>query len=271
MPSKLSKQDWDDLSERYNNPAFIPNDPISFPHRYLQSPDWRDAEMVAFLAALFSYGRREKILETLTQLFQPFGEQPVSSLLQASPKDLKKQFNGFYYRFNTETDLLFLLQRLSEVYQTYGSLKALWTDVYTNTQCLKTSIHEFRQVILEGGTIASPSTYGLKFLLADPLQNSAAKRFNMFLRWMIRHDSVDLGLWKDITPPSELIIPLDTHVATMAREFKITRRKSNDWKTAEEITQYFRRFCPEDPAKYDFALFGLGISKSQRPIPVSKT
>lgn len=261
MPTLL-KPNWDALAEQFNAADFIPHDPISLPHRFLTSPDWRDAECVAFIAALFSYGRRDKILETLHRMITPLEKSPVSALLERSPRELTSQTRGFYYRFNVQSDLVFLLCRLGEVYRSQGSLKALWQESYGETADLKTAISQFRQAFLYGGHIQPAETYGLKFLFADPLQGSAAKRFNMFLRWVVRHDAVDLGLWADIMQPSALIFPLDTHVAAMARKYGITHRQSNDWKTAEEITAYFRRRCPTDPVRYDFALFGLGLEQS---------
>jgi uncharacterized protein (TIGR02757 family) len=259
MSSTLKTPDWDALAKQYATPDFITRDPISFPHAYRHLDDWRHAECIAFLSALFSYGRREKILETLNQLFSPMEERPIDWLLKTSTPQIRRQFKGFYYRFNTEEDFVFLLLRLKQVYQEYDSLKSLWSKVQEEHGELRHAIHGFRERFLYEGELSPPETYGMKFLFADPLQNSAAKRFNMFLRWMSRCDQVDLGLWKEVVSPANLIIPLDTHVAAMARKYRITRRKSNDWKTAEEITHYFRKRCPSDPARYDFALFGLGI------------
>jgi uncharacterized protein (TIGR02757 family) len=261
MATKHQKPDWEALVEQYAKPSFIARDPISFPHAYHHHSDWRNAECAAFLAALFSYGRREKILETLNGILTPLGSDPVGTLTRLSSKQLKQQVKGFYYRFNTADDLQFLLGRLQEIYADGGSLKDLWGLAHSETGDLKQRIHGFRQAFLHEGEIKPLDSYGMKFLMADPLQNSAAKRFNMFLRWMVRKDAVDLGLWQDVMSPAELMIPLDTHVATMARRFRITERKSNDWRTVEEITQYFRKRCPSDPVRYDFALFGLGISE----------
>lgn len=259
MAARKPMPDWEGLVERYACPAFIPNDPVSFPHLYQASPDPRNMECAAFLAALFSYGRREKILETLCNVLTPLGDSPVEALCTLSPQALLKQTRGFYYRFNTAADLGFLLARLQEIYREDGSLKHLWGEIHAETGDIRLSIHRFREAFLHGGSTNAPDTYGMKFLMADPMQNSAAKRFNMFLRWMVRRDAVDLGLWQDVTDPSELMFPLDTHVAAMARRYRITARKSNDWRTVEEITRYFRKRCPSDPVRYDFALFGLGL------------
>lgn len=258
---KLANPDWDSLVEAFNTSDFIPNDPISIPHRYRHSTDSRDVECTAFIAALFSYGRRDKILETLDKILSPLGDAPAEYLASTTPQSLAVKTKGFYYRFNGHKDLVFLLTRLGEIYRTEDSLKSLWQRAYQPEENLQLAIHRFRQVFLHEGTASPPSSYGMKFLFADPMQNSAAKRFNMFLRWMVRQDAVDLGLWSDIMPAAALRFPLDTHVAAMARKYDITQRLSNDWKTVEEITHYFRKHCPTDPVKYDFALFGLGLSE----------
>lgn len=259
MPRK-HQPDWDNLVARYAQPEFIALDPISFPHRYRLHPDWRNVECAAFLAALLSYGRREAILKTLAQVFDRLGESPVAVLLAMSPQAIQKQFAGFYYRFNTAQDICFVLTRLAEIYQNGGSLKNVWERVCKQEDTMQGRIHGFRKAFLTQGRVLPPNTYGMTFLFADPMQHSAAKRFNMFLRWMIRCDAVDLGLWQDVTDPCELMMPLDTHVAATVRKYQITKRKSNDWKTVEEITAYFRQLCPADPVRYDFALFGLGIA-----------
>lgn len=261
--TKARKLDWDEWVAGFNSPAFIAQDPISIAHRYKDHPDWRNCECAAFLAALFSYGRRDKILGTLSQIVDQFGAEPVTYLTESTAKQRKKAFKSFYYRFNRADDLIFLLDRLAEIYREgpgTGHLKSLWQASGQESADLKEQIHRFRHRFLWEGRTFAPDTYGIKFLFADPAQNSAAKRFNMFLRWMVRHDEVDLGLWADVTSPRQLMIPLDTHVAKTARKFRITERQSNDWKTVEEITAYFRKLCPEDPVRYDFALFGLGLN-----------
>lgn len=260
----MNKSDWDRLVKAYATKDFIPYDPVKFAHAFSKnSDDWRDAEAAAFISALFSYGRREAILQTLQKIFSRLKNSPVKELAKLENYELKERFEGFYYRFNKADDLVFLLARLGEIYLTHGSIKQLWSEIHLPGGDLKTSIHKFRTVFLNEGRVLHPNNNGIKFLFADPSQNSAAKRFNLFLRWMVRCDDVDLGLWKDVTSPSDLMFPLDTHVATLARHYGITSRKSNDWKTVEEITGYFRLICPQDPVKYDFALFGLGVQKNK--------
>jgi uncharacterized protein (TIGR02757 family) len=260
MSPKKTAPDWERLAEQFNQPSFITADPVSFPHRFKSNADWRNAECAGFITALFSYGRRDSILNTVNGILKPLGENPVETLTKQPTAKLAKSYKQFYYRFNKAPDLVFLLTRLGEIYQDEGSLKSFWQNHSRDT--LAESIHTFREAFLTGGNITPEDSYGLKFLFADPGSGSAAKRFNMFLRWMSRKDNVDLGLWQDVLDPSQLIIPLDTHVAQMARRFDITRRNANDWRTAEEITAYFRKRCPADPVRYDFALFGLGIEEA---------
>ncbi len=258
---KVEQPDWETLVVRHATPDFIPSDPISFPHRYVKSADWRDVECTAFLSALFSYGNRTCILKTLESLFLPLGEDPVETLMTVSPKQLKRWYAGFYYRFNTEADLLFCMRRLAEIYHHEGSLKALWQTVEIPGENIGKTISRFRESFLLGGNPTPPDTYGMRFLFANPAQNSAAKRFNLFLRWMVRSDKIDFGLWQDITSPAQLKIPLDTHVASVSRRYGILTRKTNSWQAVEEITTFFQSRCLEDPVKYDFALFGLGLEK----------
>lgn len=256
---RTTAPDWQALASQYCTEDFIAKDPISFAHRFLESSDSRNVECVAFLSALLSYGRRPSIQQAISGLILPLGENPVLALCEASPQDLKRWTQGWYYRFNTASDAQFVLDRLKSIYEAEGSLKALWAKAYQDATSLPEAISGFRTAFLNEGPKAPEMSHGMSFWFADPAKKSAAKRFAMFLRWMVRKDAVDLGLWQDVTPASALVIPLDTHVAKMARQYGITARNANDWQTVEEITGYFRALDPTDPARFDFALFGLGI------------
>lgn len=262
VPKKQVIPNWQALAKQAISPDFIASDPISFPHRYRHSGDPRDAELAGFVAALFSYGRRELILQTVDRILSPLGDNPVKTLESARFSTLKKQNKGFCYRFNTAPDVVFLLARLAELYREHDSLEAAWQGIFKLNMPLAQQISTFRLLLLDSPTLEVPDTYGMRFLLADPAKNSAAKRFNMFLRWMVRNDCVDLGLWQNSLTPAQLVFPLDTHVATQARKYGLTQRNSNDWKTAEDITAYFRAIDPSDPVKFDFALFRLGLEKN---------
>lgn len=240
MKNKLDK-----LVEKYETREFIQNDPIQFPHRY---KDKIDIEISAFISALFAFGRREMFIKKLDFLFN------LSSSPYELIKDYKK-FNlaDFIYRFIKSEDLIELLRLLNKLYvEDKSSLEELFLSenrfekvtnyFYSNSNCA--------------------GNQGFCFMFAKPENNSALKRMNMFLRWMVRNGVVDFGLWKSIKT-SELIIPLDTHVARISREFNLLERKQNDFKSAFELTQKLKEFDENDPVKYDFALFGLGIEKSK--------
>lgn len=281
---KRTAQDWlrlqpvfDQLVQQYKTPAYVANDPIQIPYRYQH--DAQACELVAFISALFSYGRRDAIIATLSQLFQIVGEHPMDFLQAFNPKRDQRLFQHFIYRFNKGSDLTFLLTRLKWAYQEYESLENLFLESLQDAQQakrtskrtetsvpdskLKIGIAAFTDRLL--GTDAPPS-YGLKFLFAHPDRGGACKRFNMFLRWVVRHDAdpaerVDLGLWKHALQPSDLLVPLDTHILKMNQKLGLTQRTDGSWRTAEAVTDIFRLLCPDDPIKYDYALFGFSLDK----------
>lgn len=258
----------DALVAQYKVPAYVQSDPIQIPYRYVDNP--KACELVAFITALFSYGRRDLIIETINGLFRITEEDPVGFLESFNPKRDAKLFNHFVYRFNKGPDVAFLWERLQWAYREYGSLEALFEVSMAqgnydspDTTRLKAGIAGFTDRLLGNQEAAS---YGLKFLFAHPDKGGACKRFNMFLRWMVREDlepsgRVDFGLWKNTLQPADLLIPLDTHVMKMNRNLGLTARQDGSWKTAEAITDVFRQLCPEDPVKYDYALFGFSLDK----------
>ncbi len=252
----------DGLVEKYRTPAFIAGDPLSFPHRYRNDP--ANVELVAFLAALFSYGRRDLILQTVGNILDRVDGNPAGFIERYTPAKGKKVFRGFIYRFNRPDDLVFLFGRLQQVYGEYGSLEGFFMadDQALN---IRERITSFIERFLQPAPPVLRGRYGMKFLFATPANGGACKRFNMFLRWMVRDDGIDLGLWRKSLSPGELIVPMDTHVAQVGRALKLIKRNANDWQCAEELTAVFRRYCPADPVVYDFALFGLGVSES-RPV-----
>lgn len=258
----------DALVAQYKVPAYVRNDPIQIPYRYLDDP--KACELVAFITALFSYGRRDLIIDTISGLFRITEDDPVGFLESFNPKRDAKLFRHFVYRFNKGPDVAFLWERLQWAYREYGSLEALFEISVAEGERnrpsesrLKTGIAHFTDHLLGS---KEPQSYGLKFLFAHPDKGGACKRFNMFLRWMVREDlepsgRVDFGLWKRALKPAELLVPLDTHVMKMNRNLGLTGRQDNSWRTAEEITDIFRLLCPDDPVKYDYALFGYSLDK----------
>lgn len=183
------------------------------------------------------------------------GNHPFEFILSASDNELK-QLTTFYYRTFNASDLLFLVEALKHLYREKGGMEQVACNSFNQTGTVKGMITGIREEMLKAPHLPRSEKH-----LANPMKGSAAKRINMFLRWMIRDDGngVDFGLWKRI-PASALMIPLDIHSGRIARQLGLLQRKQNDWKAVEELTFNLREFDPEDPVKYDYALFGIGIS-----------
>jgi uncharacterized protein (TIGR02757 family) len=232
------------------------SDPLQFPHRFHHA---LDAECVAFISAMAAYGQRPLILALLETLIAPMGKNPVDWLMHfQTPTRLASHLNqhwpDFRYRFNTRQDFVWLFQRLQHIYQTYGSLEKL----------LLAHWHSHYQTWLANWMTAligdqPPQHSGLRYLLAHPARQGSCKRLHLFLRWMVRGpDGVDLGLWTNSITPNQLLMPLDTHVAKAGRHLGLITRKSNDWKTVEQLTAALKAYCPHDPVSLDVYLFQLG-------------
>jgi uncharacterized protein (TIGR02757 family) len=241
----------DRKSEQYNNPSFIPTDPISIPHQFTKK---EDIEISGFLTALISWGRREMIIKSADKLMERMNRSPYDFLMQAGLDELQK-LSGFVYRTFNSDDLLFLLTALRNVYLHNGGLEIVAGNGYRESGKIKGAIMSMRNVLLETAHLKRSEKH-----LANPNTGSAAKRINMFLRWMVRSDDkgVDFGFWNEI-PQNKLMCPLDIHSGRVARKLGLLSRKQNDWKAVEELTENLRAFDPEDPVKYDFALFGMGV------------
>jgi len=234
----------------YNTPSFIETDPIAIPHSLNKK---EDIEIAAFLTATIAWGNRKSILRDSWHLLQMMDNRPNYFLHEASEKEMK-QFNRFVHRTFNGTDCRFFLESLRNIYRNHGGLETQFQKI--NRIGVKESIMAFRDTFLE-----LPHQKHVEKHLSDPSKGSPAKRLNLFLRWMVRKDAggVDFGLWKKVKA-SELICPLDVHVARVSRRLGLLSRKSNDWKAAEELTNNLRKFDSVDPVKYDFALFGLGVT-----------
>jgi uncharacterized protein (TIGR02757 family) len=221
---------------------FIPFDPISIPHRFSQP---QDIELSGFLTALLSWGRRDMIIRAADNLLRPMGTNPHDFLLNASENQLRFS-SDFKYRTMNGEDAYFLLKSLQSLYRKHQSLQHFFID-----KSILDGLHDLRIALLE-----YPHEKRSEKHIANVQKNAAAKRLNMFLRWMIRHDEkgIDFGIWNTI-PTSKLIIPLDVHTANSARYFGLTTRKQNDLRTALEITEQLKAFDAKDPVKYDLALF----------------
>ncbi len=240
----------DEKVVQYNNPNFIESDPIQIPHRYSLK---QDIEIAAFLTATISWGNRTMIIKNAIRLMELMGNSPFDFVMNHSEKNLV-QLEGFVHRTFNDIDVTLFVKSLQNIYLKHSGLENVFTKNKTETS-IQPSISEFKKVFFE--IEHSPRT---QKHVSDPSNNSAAKRINMFLRWMCRENTtgVDFGLWKEI-PTSILSCPLDVHSGNVARKLAILTRKQNDAKALLELDTQLRRFDAADPVKYDFALFGLGI------------
>ena len=245
------KQFLESKTTEYNRPAFIAEDPISIPHSFSRK---EDIEISGFLTALISWGRRSAILKSAQKLMQLMDYAPYEFIIGADSSNLKR-VTGFVYRTFNASDLLFMMEALRHLYLEQGGLENVCENCFQKTETVKGLITGLRAELLKASHLTRSEKH-----LAAPEKGSAAKRINMFLRWMIRRDDkgVDFGIWKGISP-SALMIPLDVHAGNTARRLGLLQRKQNDWKAVEELTEKLRNFDPVDPVKYDFALFGTGV------------
>lgn len=255
------KQKLDALYKRYNTIADI-SDPVHFPHSCM---DDNDKEIAAFIAAIFAYGSVSQIRNTLVKISNVFGGCPVSFLLANNDDAIRDSTGGIYHRFYTEDDVYNLFLSLKKILEKYGSLQNLFKlgVVKNNLRYPITLFHD--RILSEASSGQGKISNGLRFMFPDARKGSACKRMNLFLRWMVRKDNVDFGIW-DCLDPSELIIPVDTHIAQVAQLLEFTRRKQQDWQMAEEITAALRKFDVNDPVKYDFALCHIGMEKKSNQL-----
>jgi uncharacterized protein (TIGR02757 family) len=246
---KEMKSFLDEKADAFNNPAFIDDDPISIPHQY---SDHRDIEISAFLTATIAWGNRKAILTSARRMMQMMDNSPyqfISSHRKADLKPLQK----FVHRTFNGADFVSFVQNLTEIYRRRQSLEDCFLPEADDFN-LAPAIGRFREEFFS----MSHETRSRKHV-SDPMAGSAAKRINMFLRWMVRNDSrgVDFGIWSKINK-SQLSIPLDVHSGNVARKLGLLRRLQNDQKAVQELDATLRLFDAEDPVRYDFALFGLG-------------
>jgi len=252
MKTSALKSLLDEKTNHYNRPEFITSDPISIPHSFSCS---EDIEISGFLAASIAWGQRTTIVRNGFRLMELMDNTPFDFVMNAGSSDLKR-VSGFIHRTFNGDDCLFFIESLRNIYLNHGGLEAVFrSGIQPGESDVYGAICRFRQVFLE-----SPHLDRSVKHLANPAAGSTAKRINMFLRWMVRKDEhgVDFGLWKSISP-SLLCCPLDVHSGNTARKLGLLVRTQNDWKAVVELTNNLRLFNPDDPARYDFALFGMGV------------
>jgi uncharacterized protein (TIGR02757 family) len=251
LSNNLLKEFLEEKYDQYNRPSFIESDPVQVPHLY-QNPD--DIEISAFLTATIAWGQRKSIITNAHRLMQLMGNSPFDFIMNADERQLDG-LQKFVHRTFQGADCIFFIRSLRNIYINHGGLKTLIESDYKQTSDIAEGLARFRNVFFE---IDGPAR--TKKHISDVSKGASAKRLNMFLRWMVRNDKrgVDFGLWNAV-PSSALYIPLDLHTGNIARKLGLLSRKQNDWKAVKELTSHLREFDPNDPVKYDFALFGLGV------------
>lgn len=271
----------DQKVEQYNQPNFIANDPICIPHLFKKK---QDIEISGFFASILAWGQRKTIINKCKELLERMDNAPYDFVLNHSDQDLKGLL-GFKHRTFNDTDLLYFIAFFKAHYAKFDSLEQafipkqnIYQSEYIEINSLNAEIESASAVCLSGElnfTIEQALNHFRRYFFAledfphrtkkhisSPAQKSTCKRLNMFLRWMVRDDlmGVDFGIW-NIIKPKDLICPCDVHVDRVGRLLGLINRKQTDWQTAVELTGNLRQFDPQDPVKYDFALFGLGVEK----------
>ncbi|NJK85171.1 MAG: TIGR02757 family protein [Bacteroidales bacterium] len=252
MDTSLLKEFLEEKSSFYNTTRFIDPDPISIPHLYTRT---EDIEIAGFLTATIAWGNRKSIIQNARRMMMLMGNNPYEFILNADDESISR-LAGFCHRTFNGTDLAGFVIALRYMYSKYKSLGLFFEKTFQIKQNIKDTLLHFREEF-----ILEPFPERTRKHIADVSKNASAKRLNMFLRWMVRKDNrgVDFGLWN--IPSSALYIPLDVHSGNVARKLGLLKRRQNDWQAVEELTSALKVFDPEDPVKYDFALFGLGVSE----------
>lgn len=246
------------LYEQYHRPEFIGLDPLITLRRFSRR---KDLEIAGFVAAILSYGRVETIIRNVSFLFERMENEPARFLHETTYQEKKRCFNGFIHRFNNGDDVALLLQAVGALAAKHGSMEKFVAGKFTNNgggvrEALSGVATAIAGTALQWNQTVSR---GFRFLVPSPADGSACKRLNMYLRWMVRpDDGIDLGVWHRIRP-EQLMMPVDTHIASIATRFGLTGRKNSDWRMAEEITGGLRRIDPADPVRFDFSLCRSGM------------
>lgn len=233
----------------YNHPNFIESDPIQIPHRFSEK---EDIEIAAFLSATIAWGNRTMIIKNASKMMDLMGNSPFDFVMSHSTEQLDR-FDNFVHRTFNADDFKTFVIGLRHIYTNHNGLEAMF--IHSENNSLQKNISDFKNVFFE-----IEHEYRTQKHISNPLNNSAAKKINMFLRWMVRNDAtgVDFGIWKSVLP-AYLSCPLDVHSGNVARKLGLLIRKQNDAKAVLELDTNLRNLDKDDPTKYDFALFGLGV------------
>ena len=258
MDTKGLKIFLDQKVDQYNQPFFIQDDPISIPHRFART---QDIEIAGLFAAVFAWGNRKSILNSCDRLLRGMDNAPYDFIMNFGERDLAAFLNFAHRTFNA-TDLYHFLDVLKYHYRQlrHPSLETAFSQwMQPGDKTIENALNGFHRYFFSKAITKDYPERTVKHIAA-PFKKSACKRLNMYLRWMVRRDNkgVDFGIWKNISP-AHLVCPVDLHVSRVAKRFNLLHRKQADWLAAIELTDYLRTLDPDDPVKYDFALFGLGV------------
>jgi len=254
--SKLGKI-LERLYRKYNHRELIAPDPLQFVYKYQSK---QDREIAALLSASLAYGNVRQIENDLNRLFSITGKSPYQFTITFN-KTRREKLKSFKHRFTTGSDIADLFDVLKIVHKKYSSIEDFFLEGYSSSdENIVPALTRFceRAYGLYRKRFGCPAKEGFRYLITNPAKGSVCKRMNMFLRWMVRRDDVDPGLWRAIDQ-SKLIVPIDVHMARLCKILGLYKRKTLSIKTAVEITESFRRICPADPVKYDFSLSRIGI------------
>lgn len=259
--SKISPDDLKkklDYHYRYFDKSKISPDPLEFLHRYC---NYHDIEISGIISSVFAYGNIKQIMSTLEKIHSIMKYNPYEFVRNYKIEKGIEDFVRIKHRFYSSIDIANLFKALNKIYSEYNTLQEFFIIENAASEIvIRKLIASFSKRIIGLINIHDSASHGIKFMFPDPYKGSACKRMNLFLRWMVRKDDLDFGLWNRI-PAAKLIIPVDTHIAKICRNLKLTRLKNVSWKMAEEITQNLKKFDPNDPVKYDFAICHIGMRK----------
>lgn len=239
---------------QYNTSNFIEDDPVKIPHQYsLQE----DIEISGLFSSILAWGNRKSIIKNATSLMERMDNSPHDFILNHQDEDLEV-FDGFKHRTYNSIDTITFIKSLSALYKEHKSLGLYFQKAFNQLPSQAEVFHQFKSDFFENAYAERSKKH-----LPDPLKGSAAKRMCMYFRWMVRKDknSVDFGIWNNLVPSSKLHLPLDVHTGNVSRALGLLNRSQNDWKAVNEITSELRKIDPNDPVKFDFALFGLGVNE----------
>lgn len=249
----ITKTEIDKLAAQYEIGDFIKDDPVQFPHRFSSK---KDIELAGFIASLLAYGSRKQFIKKLDQLFGIAQNEPLNFVQNFEPQ----MIGDFNYRFGKPDDFKAIFLILKNLYNSSNGLEELFEHGYKQNKMFETVVDYFYSRVNNSSISAGQGFY---HMIPNPHNGGAMKRMCMYLRWMVRKGPVDLGVWNFITP-SELYIPLDVHVGRISRQMGLLTRNANDFKSVVELTNNLKLLCPEDPVKYDFAMFGYGVSGADK-------